>query len=192
MKKNERLKNKRFGTLFQSGWMWSPLAVFLAVCGLAVASCGHIKHLPTETTTQVNLKDSTILHIKDSIRYHEATRYKDMAWLGDTLKIEGSRSSAWAFADTTRECLTGGLEEKPYEERTKIIYKDRWKVRDSLVYKEVPVEVEKPVEIIKIPWIYKVLSAVGLLSIIGIALWALWKYLRNKGLLVGLIPHKFG
>lgn len=192
MKKNERLKNRRFGTLFQSGWRWSPLAVLIAVCGLAAASCGQIKHLPTETTTQVNLKDSTILHIKDSIRIHEATRYKDMAWLGDTLKIEGSRSSAWAFADTTRECLTGGLEEKPYEERTKIIYKDRWKVRDSLVYKEIPVEVEKPVEVIKIPWIYKVLSAVGLLSIIGIALWVLWKYLRNKGLLVGLIPHKFG
>lgn len=183
MKKNERLKNRPVGRFIKSGWRWSPLAVFALAVAIMVQSCGQIKHLPTETTTQVNLKDSTILHIKDSIRYHEATRYKDMAWLGDTLKIEGSRSSAWAFADTTRECLTGGLEEKPYEERTKIIFKDRWKVRDSLVYKEVPVEVEKPVEVIKIPWIFKFLSAVGLISIIGLIIFL---FVKIKGF--GL-PH---
>lgn len=169
------------------------IRAFLAVvllC-LSVGGCKTV-YVPIETGTTVNVKDSVRWEIKDSVRITEATRYRDMAWLGDSLKIEGARSRMWAVADTTREALIGGLEEDRVEEKTRIVYKDRWKVRDSIVFKEIPKIVEKPVEVIKIPWIYKVLSAVGLLSIIGIALWVLWKYLRNKGLLVGLLPHKFG
>lgn len=158
---------------------------------LSVGGCKTV-YVPIETGTTVNVKDSIRWEIKDSVRITEATKYRDMAWLGDSLKIEGQRSKCWAVADTTRGAIVGGLEEDRVEEKTRIVYKDRWKVRDSIVFKEIPVEVEKPVEIIKIPWIYKVLSAVGFLSIIGIVLWVLWRYLRNKGLLVGLLPHKFG
>lgn len=184
-------KKPKFGLIWKK-WMWSPLTIFLALYGLLFASCGAIKEVPVETNVETHYIDSIRWEIKDSVRITEATRYRDMAWLGDSLKIQGARSRMWAVADTTREALIGGLEEDRVEEKTRIVYKDRWKVRDSIVFKEIPKIVEKPVETIKIPWIYKVLSAVGLLSIIGIALWALWRYLRNKGLLVGLIPHRFG
>jgi hypothetical protein len=158
MIKNKYPQKGAFLGTIKGGWKKISAAVYNAIVGKAkwllgavlsvflVVGCKTPFYLPSETTTQVNLKDSTVLHIKDSIRIHEATRYKDLAWLGDTLKIEGSRSSAWAYADTTKECLTGGLEEKPYEEKTKIIYKDRWKVRDSLVFKEKPYPVEVEVE----------------------------------------------
>jgi hypothetical protein len=91
-----------------------------------------------------------------------------MAWLGDSLKIEGARSRMWAVADTTREALIGGLEEDKVEEKTRIVYKDRWKVRDSLVFKEIPIEVEKPVRYTP-RWVWWSL-AFNILTILGFVL----------------------
>ena len=120
------------------------IALFLTLtAGVLTPSCRVIQYVPIETGTTVNVKDSTVINYIDSIRIHEATRYKDMAWLGDTLQIEGQRSRMWAYADTTKEALLGGLQEDKVEEKTRIIYKDRIEYRDSLVFKEIPIEVEK-------------------------------------------------
>ena len=99
---------------------------------LFIAGCGIIKPVPVETNTEVHVKDSTVYHVLDSVRITEATRYRDMAWLGDTLRIEGSRSRMWAYADTTKEAVLGGLEEDEVEERFKIVYKTNWKIKDSI------------------------------------------------------------
>ena len=114
----------------------TALVFFLA------AGCGTIKYVPVETNTEVHVKDSTVYHVLDSVRITEATRYRDMAWLGDTLKIEGSRSRMWACADTTKEAVLGGLEEDEVEERFKIVYRDRVEYRDSIQTRDVPVPVE--------------------------------------------------
>lgn len=121
------------------------LALSLLAVGLLTGSCGAMKHTPTNTSTEVHVKDSTVWNIKDSIRITEATHYRDMAWLGDSLKIEGQRSRMWAVADTAKGALVGGLEEDKIEEKNRIIYKDRLVLKDSLVYveKPVPVEIEK-------------------------------------------------
>ena len=138
---------------------WQNAAVFVL---LLAASCAGPKHIPVESITEVHYKDSIRWEVRDSLVIREATRYRDMAWLGDTLQIEGSRSRMWAVADTSREVMVGGLEEDKVEERYKIIYKDRWKVRDSLIFKEVPVEVEVPVKTHypyeKYLWIISILS----------------------------------
>ena len=114
----------------------TALVFFLA------AGCGTIKYVPVETNTEVHVKDSTVYHVLDSVRITEATRYRDMAWLGDTLRIEGSRSRMWACADTTKEAVLGGLEEDEVEERFKIVYRDRVEYRDSIQTRDVPVPVE--------------------------------------------------
>ena len=114
----------------------TALVFFLA------AGCGTIKYVPVETNTEVHVKDSTVYHVLDSVRITEATRYRDMAWLGDTLRIEGSRSRMWACADTTKEAVLGGLEEDEVEERFKIVYRDRVEYRDSVQTRDVPVPVE--------------------------------------------------
>lgn len=114
----------------------TALVFFLA------AGCGTIKYVPVETNTEVHVKDSTVYHVLDSVRITEATRYRDMAWLGDTLRIEGSRSRMWACADTTKEAVLGGLEEDEVEEKTKIIYKTNWKIKDSIQTRDAPVPVE--------------------------------------------------
>ena len=129
------------------------LILVFSVLGVLISSC-KVQYVPIETGTTVHVKDSTIYNYIDSVRIHDATRYKDMAWLGDTLSIEGQRSRMWAVADTTKEVLLGGLEEDKVEEHTKVIYKDRIQYKDSLVYKEVPVpvEVEKKVTPKLYPW----------------------------------------
>lgn len=140
--------------------------LLILLTAILIGGCSVIKPVPIETGTTVHVIDSTIYHVIDSVRITEATRYKDMAWLGDTLKIEGNRSRMWAYADTTKEAVIGGLEEDKVEEKTRIVYKDRIEYRDSIVTKEVPV----PVEVVKTVhpkyekwlWIWSVLSFLGI------------------------------
>ena len=145
------------------------------ITALAIVGCGIIKTVPVETNTQVNIKDSTVVHWIDSIRIHEATRYRDFSWIGDTLKLEGNRSRAWAVADTLKGCLIGEIEEDKVEEKTKIVFRDRWKVRDSLVYVEKPVPVDR-VEYKTPTWSWYSL----ILNIIGFLVLGFLIYLRIK------------
>lgn len=146
---------------------------------LAYAPACKTIYIPVETGTTVHVKDSTVWNIKDSIRITEATHYRDMAWLGDSLKIEGQRSRMWAVADTAKGALVGGLEEDKIEEKTRIIYKDRLVLKDSLVYVEKPV----PVEIIKEKKVYpRFLITMSILGIVFclLFLFLLYEKLKNK------------
>lgn len=153
-----------------------------AIMILALAGgCKVTQLVPIETGTTVNVRDSIRWEIRDSIRIKEETRYKEWAGLLDTLSISSARGTQMrAWNDTTLGVLSGELREPELKEQTRIIYKDRWKVRDSIVFKEIPKIVEKPVEIIKIPWIFKFLSAVGLLSIIGLIIFLFVKIKRLR------------
>ena len=137
----------------------------IALCGaVMITSCRTIQYVPLETNTEVHIKDSTIYNYIDSIRIHEATRYRDFSWIGDTLKLRGNRSRAWAVADTLNGCLVGEIEEDKVEEKTRIVYKDRIQYRDSIQYveKPVPVEIEKEVKVYP-RWMI-VLSLLGIAS----------------------------
>ena len=143
------------------------LLITLITALAVIGGCSTIKYVPVETNTEVHIKDSTIYNYIDSIRIHEATRYKEMGWLTDTARIKSSRGNiAWAVADTAGERLTLGLEEAPFEEKTKIIYKDRIQYRDSIQKVEIPVPVDR-VEY-KTPtwsWYSLIFNIVGLLLI---------------------------
>lgn len=145
-------------------WNKISLAAFAIAVGLTLGSCGAMKHTPTNTSTEVHMKDSTIFHIKDSIRVIERSRYKDYAGLLDTLSITSETASLKAWCDTSRNVIAAELETKPIEEKTRIIYKDRLVYKDSLVYVEKPVSVE----IVKEKKIYP--RWLVLLSILGILL----------------------
>ena len=137
-----------------------------------LTACGPIKHLPpAENNHSVEVRDS--VRIVDSVRIREATKYRDFAWLGDTLKIDGQRSHMWAVADTTKEAVIGGLEEDKIEEKTRIEYKDR-EVHDTTYIKEpFPVEVEKVVAPKLYPW--SLAFNFLFLAVIG-----LWIYFKTK------------
>ena len=148
----------------RSKWTIAPFAALIVACGLAVASCGQIKYVPVETNTEVNIKDSLVINIKDSVRITERSVYKDYAGLLDTLRIKNDRASMTAWADTTHNLINGTLETEPQEEKTRIVYKDKIVYKDSIRTKEVPV----PVEVIKEKKIYP--KWMVILSILGITL----------------------
>ena len=132
--------------------------------------CRTPQVLPIETITEVHYKDSTILHIKDSIRIIPIERYIDIVAPPDTLHLETSLASATAYYDSTFNALRGEIQNKKgIEERYKIIYKNKIVYRDSLITKEVPVEVEVPVKTHypyeKYLWIISILSILYLIRL---------------------------
>lgn len=128
--------------------------IFLIIAlALGIAGCKTI-YLPIETGHTTEVKDSTAVHWIDSIRIHEATRYKDFSWIGDTLHLYGNRSRAWAVADTLKGALIGEIEEDRIEEHHSSNVKEVLKeVHDTTkIQVPVPVEVEKKVTPKLYPW----------------------------------------
>ena len=143
--------------------------------------CGTVKHQPTTTTQTTTI-------IKDSIRWKDSTvlvpipveRYVDVVRQYDTLRLETSMAKSEAFVDTLTHTLKGNLEHKPEALKTVIKYKDRIVVeyRDSIVTKEVPVEVEviKP----KTPrWAWRLLVFDVLVALV----FGAYLYLKFKGII---------
>ena len=154
----------------------------IALCGaVAMQSCKTLQYVPVETDTQVHIIDSTAIHYLDSIRIYEATRYRDFAWMGDTLKLNGNRSRAWAVADTLKGAIVGEIEEDPVEEKTRIIYKDRVQYKDSIRSVEVPVPVEVTKEIKVIPKFWRVMGILGIILscvLVGLGIFKLKKVFK--------------
>ena len=153
----------------------------ILVAALSVA-CKSIQYVPIETGTTISVKDNTVLHIKDSIRITEKSRYKDYKGLLDTLRIDGHRShlTAWNDIDTTKGIgiLNGLLEEEPVEEHTKIVYRDREVLKDTTIYKEIPIEVPPVEKVVKVvPRFWRV---TGVLGIILTFVFGLFSYLKLK------------
>jgi hypothetical protein len=155
-------------------------AVMVLLLLFAVSCSPKVVPVTGSTDTNVHVKDSLVINIKDSIRITEATHYKDMAWLGDSLKIEGNHSRMWAVADTNKGAIIGGLEEDKVEEKTRIEYRDRIQYRDSIQIKETPIPY--PVEVIKkvVPWWAKVLSVIGGISLVCAAFYLLLRFVIHK------------
>lgn len=153
----------------------------ILLVSIIITACSIVKPIPIETGTTVHVVDSTAVHWIDSVRIHEATRYKDFSWIGDTLKLNGNRSRAWAVADTLKGAIIGEIEEDKVEEKTRIVYRDRIQYKDSLVYKEVPVPVEVEKEVKYVPWYHKFLSGIGLISILMLLVFVGFKILKLKG-----------
>lgn len=107
--------------------------------GLLVLGCGSIKQVPVEHQVIYNYVDS--LRIKDSTVVIPVERIVDVARDYDTLRMETSKAKAEAYVDTSLHMLRGSIENKAGTEY-KYIYQDRIVYRDSIVTKEVPVEVE--------------------------------------------------
>ena len=136
-----------------------------------ITGCATIKPVPVETIIQYETRDSLIL--RDSTVIIPIERVVDVVQPYDTLKMETSMAEARAWVDTTTHTLKGELKNKAgtqykYVDREKIVYKD------SIVTKEVPVEVEK---IVKTHYPYeKWLWLWFVLSVSGLALLAYFKF----------------
>ena len=143
--------------------------IYLALLLLFTFGCCTPRH-----TTVIDHK--TEIHYIDSTRWHDSTiyytipveRYRDYTSLLDTLKLETSLAKAEAYVDTTNNTLKGSIENKKDSLKTVIKWKEHIVYRDSIEYKEVPVEVTK--EVTKYPKSYWWLLGATILTVIYFAL----------------------
>ena len=91
--------------------------------------------------------------VKDSVYFRDTTvqirvqkeKVRDYTGLLDTLHLETSYAASTAYVDTSRNILTGEIQNKESVINIPVQVKEKVITRDSVVYKEVPVEVEKVV-----------------------------------------------
>lgn len=142
--------------------------IFLIIC---LSSCSTIKYVPITDTENTHKVDSTIIQYRDTTIYVEVPVevVKEVVPELDTLRMETSLAKSTSYLDTTTRTLKGELKNKQ-EPLEKIVYlpsKEHIVYRDSIVTKEVPVEVEVEKEIIpKWCW-YSVIFNVIVLCYIG-------------------------
>ena len=153
---------------------------FLLIFLLILVSCKTIQYVPVETVKEVHVKDS--VYVTDTlVRVElERARLSDFVDVGDTLVLQTDLARSTAFIDTTAGKLKGTLENiKPYVEKP-IPVQHKIEYRDTVITKEVPVpvEVEKVTKVV--PWIYKVLSVIGLLALCVAAAVALKIYIEKR------------
>jgi len=141
--------------------------------------CATIRPVPVQTTTQVQ----TV--VKDSVRWMDSTiyvqvpieRYVDVVPVYDTLRLETELAQAEAYVDTLTRTLKGNIENRKEPFKTIIKYQDR-KVeirKDSIITKEIPVEVEVIRKVVpKLCWYLLALNVIGVLAI------GVWFYLKWK------------
>lgn len=148
--------------------------LLIILCALA---CTKKIYIPVETVREVSVHDTTYLHKTDTLVQVPEVSISDFIDITDTLHLRGTHSSATAWLDTTHRVLAGKLVQGGKLPVT-IVEKERLVYRDSVVTQEipVPVEIEKTVKVV--PWIYKVLSVIGIFALCFIAIWAWFKFFK--------------
>ena len=138
--------------------------VILSIAVMAITACGTLHNVPREEV-HIVVKDSTVIHHKDSIQVIPIEKIVDIVPVYDSLKLETSLAEAVAFVDTATHTLRGKIENKKgaqfkYIEKT--VYKEH---RDTCyLEKPVPYEVVKKERYIpKIFWYSLVFSVIVLL-----------------------------
>lgn len=123
--------------------------ICLIVCLLCIG-CSTIKQVPIANTENIQRVDSTIIQYRDTTIFVEVPVevIKEVVPQLDTLFLSTSLAESTAYLDTTTQTLKGTLANKT-EPIEKIVYlpsKEHIVYRDSIVTKEIPVEVivEKP------------------------------------------------
>lgn len=118
-------------------------AAILVLIATVLSSCSITKYVPTETETKVVYRDSLIYRTDTVSIQVPVEKIVEVVPMMDTLYMENTVAEAEAFVDTTLRVLRGNLTSKDVKLEKEIQYVDRVVYRDSVVVKEVPVEVEK-------------------------------------------------
>lgn len=131
---------------------------------LVLTSCSIFKPVVVEKIKEVHVKDSVAVHDTLIQMKLMKERVRDFSGLLDTLQLSTEYSIFSAHVDTTANRLVGQAENKPSAPAV-VKWKERVVVRDSIIVKEVPVEVEKIVEKRVVPFFWKFFSVIGILAL---------------------------
>ena len=145
--------------------------VMFIVGVMMTVSCSTVKYVPISDSENIHKVDSTIIQYRDTTIFIEVPVevVKEVVPQLDTLFMETSLAESTSYLDTTTRTLKGELKNK-IEPIEKIVYlpsKEHIVYRDSIITKEVPVEVQ--IEKKHIPqWVwYSVIFNVIVLCYIG-------------------------
>lgn len=150
----------------------------LLVTMLMLMSCGTMKHQPTTTTNVVTVvKDSLIVRTDTLVIPVPVESHSSVAYQHSRLET----SVAWSEAEVdTLGLLHHQIENKPTALKKEVVYLDRvvTEYRDSIVTKEVPVEVE--VIKTKTPrWAWRLVVFDALVALV----FGAYLYLKFKGII---------
>ena len=131
-----------------------------------LTACTTIKYIPIKGETIV--KDSIIVETRiDTLKIQlPPEKVRDWTGLLDTLQMDTRYAQSKSWVDTTRGILAGELVTKDTPVEAYVPSTSTTQVRDSIVYRDVPV----PVEVVKTVhpkyekwlWIWSVLSFLGI------------------------------
>lgn len=150
--------------------------VYVAAGVLVFGGCRTIQYVPVETIKEVHVKDS--VYVTDTlVRIElEKARLSDFVDIRDSLVLTTDLARSVTFIDTTRAILRGTIENiKPYVEKP-IPVQHKIEYRDTVITKEVPVEVEVEKIVKVVPFFWKFLSVIGLIALLIVALKLVFKF----------------
>ena len=138
--------------------------VFIVLVAVLFTACTTIKYVPIETVREISVHDTTYLHKTDTLVQIPEVSLSDFIDLNDTLIMRGTLSEARSWVDSTAMVLKGRLVQTG-KIPVQIIEKERVVVKDSLIYQQVPYPVVEEKKVPYIPWPWKALSVIGIISI---------------------------
>ena len=156
--------------------IFGRVLVYVAAGVLVFGGCRTIQYIPVETIKEVHVKDS--VYITDTlVRIElEKARISDFVDVGEVLVLQTDLARSTAFIDTTAGKLKGTIENiKPYVEKP-IPVQHKIEYRDTVITKEVPVEVEVEKIVKVVPFFWKFLSVIGLIALLILALKLVFKF----------------
>lgn len=152
-------------------WFGSAILIVLLI-GMFVFQGCKVKEIPVEYKTEYRYVDS--VRLKDSVVIIPTERIVDIVPWYDTLHLESSISYSDAWIDTNYHIIQGQLVNKKGQ-LVEVKYVDRWKVRDSIVEKEIPIYIKgDTVTVTKRPW-WSWICLTWSVICLGYAAWKLYK-----------------
>ena len=148
---------------------------FFLALSFVLSSCGSVRYVPVIQKEVVTVRDTTVLHLRDTLVKVPEIRYKDFTGLLDTLSIRTSISEFRAYCDTTAGILRGDVTQSG-RIPVQIVEKERIVYRDSVRDREVPVPVveEKIVKVVPLFW--RVFAFIGILATAVAVFWLLRRF----------------
>ena len=117
------------------------ILALLMVCG-----CSTIKYVPIETDREVKVVTETVY--RDTVIFRDLPIESHSQMSVDTSRVETSLAESTAYVDTATNMINHSIRNKVDSIRVEYKYLERKVYRDSVIVKEIPVEVEVEKEVI--------------------------------------------
>lgn len=111
------------------------ILALLMVCG-----CSTIKYVPIETDREVKVITETVY--RDTVIFRDLPKESHSQMTVDTSRVETSLAESTVYIDTATNMINHSIRNKVDSIRVEYKYLERKVYRDSIITKEIPVEVE--------------------------------------------------